>query len=66
MDVNSVKRPVVQPTAPAKRPEPQQQTQKRVEAQKSADTAPKAQEPKPKPVVNSQGQMTGRHLNVSA
>jgi hypothetical protein len=66
MDVNSVKRPSVQPTAPAKRPDPQQQAQKNVEAQKAAEAAPKPQEPKPKPVINTQGQMTGQRLNVTA
>ena len=66
MDVNSIKRPTVQPAAPAKRPDPQQQAQKNVEAQKNAETASKSQEPKPKPVMNTQGQMTGQRLNVTA
>ncbi|HNV59561.1 MAG TPA: hypothetical protein PKH72_07890 [Rhodoferax sp.] len=66
MDVNSVKRPVVQPAAPAKRPDPQQQAQKSEQAQKVADAATKTQESKPKPVMNSQGQMTGQRLNVTA
>jgi len=66
MDVNPIKRPTVQPAAPAKRPDPQQQAQKNVEAQKIAETASKSQEPKPKPVMNTQGQMTGQRLNVTA
>jgi hypothetical protein len=66
MDVNSVKQPAIQPATPGKRTEPQQQARKNVEGQKVADAAAKVEEPKPKPVMNSQGQMTGRHLNVSA
>ncbi len=66
MDVNSVKRPSVQPAPPAKRPDPQQQAQKNVEAQKAEQAASKPQEPKPKPVMNTQGQMTGQRLNVTA
>jgi hypothetical protein len=66
MDVNSVKRPVIQSTEPTKQPEAQRQARSSAEVQKAAADTPKTQEPKPKPMINSQGQMTGRHLNVSA
>jgi hypothetical protein len=65
MDVNSVNRPAVQ-AAPAPkrtaevRPEPEREN-KPQESQARSDVPPP-----PKPVVNAQGQLTGRTLNVTA
>jgi hypothetical protein len=62
MDVSSVKDRPVSPTQQPKRTE-----QAHSEAAKPrAAEAKKAPEAKPMPVVNSQGQTTGRHLNVTA
>jgi len=66
MSVSSVNKPAVQPSEAAKRPAAQRQSQEAVIKQRAAETPPKTQESKPKPVVNAQGQVTGRHLNVSA
>ncbi len=66
MSVSSVNKPAIQPTEAPKRPAAQNQTREAVNKQRVAETPPKAQESKPKPVVNAQGQVTGRHLNVSA
>ena len=63
MDVSSVSKPVVQPSPAPKPVAPEQQKQGNEVSQKTAEPV-RAQEPKP--VVNSQGQVTGRLLNVSA
>lgn len=63
MDVNSVSKPVVQPIPAPKKVSPEQQNQGNEAAKRSEEPVrPK----EPKPVVNSQGQVTGRLLNVSA
>jgi hypothetical protein len=68
MNINSVSKPAIQPTAPPKSQAAQHQTQRNPDAQKAVASAAhqKPAEPKPTPVLNSQGQVTGRHLNVSA
>jgi hypothetical protein len=65
MDVTTVKKPTVQPAQAAKRPEQVQRSQTSEVKPKEAER-PKAAEVKPKPVVNTQGQTTGRLLNVTA
>ncbi len=68
MNINSVSKPAIQPTAPPKSQAVQQQTQRNPDAQKAVASATqqKPAEPKQAPVLNGQGQVTGRHLNVSA
>ena len=63
MDVSSVKTPPVQPAQPPKRTEKAQQAQSQT-AQRQEAEAKKTSESKP--VVNTQGQTTGRLLNVTA
>lgn len=65
MDVNSVSKPAVHSTTAVKRPMTAQ-SEHRSENQQKVSEASRTPEPKPRPVVNSQGQVTGRHLNVSA
>ena len=67
MDISSVKTAPVQPAQAPKRTLDTQQTQKN-EAQPKTSEVKKAPEPEPKPapVVNTQGQTTGRLLNVTA
>lgn len=65
MDVKTVSKPAVQPAPTPKRP---------VDEAQSSERQPKPQENqqrqvapvKQSPVVNAQGQITGRHLNVTA
>lgn len=64
MQVNSARpAPAPQPVEPSRRAEEAKQA-------RSTEARAEAQEPKkaaePKPVVNTQGQQTGRVLNVSA
>jgi hypothetical protein len=69
MDVSSVYRQTVQPTSAPKRSDEAQQAQTRAARQDDADLkkAAEVQEAKPpKPVVNSQGQTTGRIVNTTA
>lgn len=63
MDVSTVNKPAVQTTPPPKRTEPVHK-----EATKPQQTEAKKAQPeaKPEPVVNTQGQRTGRLLNVTA
>ena len=65
MDVNSVNKPVVQPVPAQKRQTEARQASAEQNKPKMAETN-KVNEVKPKPVVNTQGQVTGRHLNVTA
>ena len=69
MDVSSVYRQTVQPIPATQRNEAAQQAQSRMVRQDDADQK-KAAEVKeaqpPKPVVNSQGQTTGRIVNTTA
>ncbi len=65
MEVNSVNKPAVQAPPPPKRaaearPDPERES-KPPEAE-----ARKEVQPPPKPVINAQGQVTGRTLNVTA
>ena len=64
MDVKSVSKPAVQSAPPPKHTEearkPPVRDSKPPEQQAVAKPTP------PKPVVNTQGQETGRHLNVTA
>lgn len=62
MDVSKAKPAQVQPAQVLKRAE---ESQPRREAQAKESAPKKAEEPK-RPVVNAQGQTTGRLLNVSA
>lgn len=65
MNVSSVKTPPVQPAQPPKRTEMAQKAQSS-EVKHSESEVKKAPESKPHPVVNTQGQTTGRLLNVTA
>ena len=65
MDISSVKTPPVQPTQPPKRSEEAQQAQNR-DAKTKEPEVKKLPEAKPVPVVNTQGQTTGRILNTTA
>jgi len=62
MDVSSVKNRPAQPTEQPKRT---QEGQNKA-AQPRAAEPHKTAEAKPMPVVNSQGQTTGRHVNLTA
>jgi hypothetical protein len=65
MEVKPANKPVAPPAPAPKRPVESQQAQER--QSKSQESArPKVDQPAPKPVINTQGQVTGRHLNVSA
>ena len=69
MDVSSVYRQTVQPTPAPQRADAAQQAQNRAARQDDADLkkATQVTESKPpKPVVNSQGQTTGRIVNTTA
>lgn len=65
MDVSTVKKPPIQAVAASKRMESAQH-------QHTQETRPKApevnstEEAKPRPVINTQGQVTGQRLNVTA
>ncbi len=65
MDVNSVNKPAVQAAPapkrpPEARPEPERENKPRESAARKEVQAPA------KPVINAQGQVTGRTLNVTA
>jgi hypothetical protein len=65
MDVNSVNKPAVQPS-----PAPKRSTEARPEPapenKPPQNEARKPEQAPPKPVINAQGQVTGRSLNVTA
>jgi hypothetical protein len=65
MDVSSIKTPALQTTQVAKRTEAAEQAQRNAVAEKEPEVK-KAPEPRPNPVINTQGQTTGRLLNVTA
>jgi hypothetical protein len=65
MDISSVKKPAVQPTSAPKRTAEAHQTPVRESKPHESETRKVAQVT-PKPIVNTQGQVTGRHLNVTA
>lgn len=65
MDVSKARPQQVQETQAAKRTQEVRETQQREVQAKAAETQ-KTEEPKPKPVVNTQGQTTGQLLNVTA
>jgi len=65
MDVSSVNKPAVQPARAPKRIVEAHQTPVRESKPHESETRKVAQAA-PKPVVNTQGQVTGRHLNVTA
>ncbi len=67
MDVNSVNKPVVQAAPAPKRPaQSQQNPPVREKKPEANEEVRKAEQPTAKPVINAQGHVTGRHLNVSA
>ena len=65
MDVSSVNKPVVKPTAAPKPLTESHQQPVRV-AKHAENESPKVAQTAAKPVINTQGQVTGRHLNVTA
>ena len=65
MDVNSVNKPTVQAAPPTKRVEAVRPEPEREKTTKANETNKEVQAP-PKPVINAQGQVTGRTLNVTA
>lgn len=66
MDVSSVNKPPVPPTQAVKRSEPPPEKEPNREAAKKPPEAQQSAQAAPRPVMNSQGHMTGRHLNVTA
>jgi hypothetical protein len=65
MEVSKTKVPSTQPTQALARTEENKSAQRR-ETQAKEEAPKKAAEPKRQPVVNAQGQTTGRLLNVTA
>ena len=65
MDISSVKKPAVQNAAPPKRTAENRQPPERDSKPNESETR-KVPQTAAKPVVNTQGQVTGRHLNVTA
>lgn len=65
MDVSSVKTPAIQSAPAPKRTEAVQKVSSE-EAKQQAPELKKASESRPPPVINTQGQTTGRLLNVTA
>lgn len=65
MDVSTVKKPPIQPVTQAKRTEPAQHPHTQ-ESRLKAPEVKKTGEARPYPVINTQGQVTGQRLNVTA
>lgn len=65
MDVSTVKKSTVQAVAPPKRTEPAQHAQTQ-EARPKATEGQTTEVAKPRPVINTQGHVTGQRLNVTA
>lgn len=66
MDVTKAQPQQVQQTQAPKRTDETRQTQQRELQAKANEEPAKAQEPKRQPTVNTQGQTTGRLLDVTA
>lgn len=68
MDISTVSKPAVQPApAPKRTAEAQKRPPERENKPLENESARKAaQAQQNRPVVNPQGQLTGRHLNVTA
>jgi len=66
MAVSPIKKPPVPLSEPAKAAKHVEPAAHPLLREAKATAAPKVQEAKPLPVVNTQGQTTGRLLNVSA
>lgn len=65
MEVNSVNKPAVQAAPPPKRAEQARPEPERENKPRATEASSEVQLP-PKPVINAQGQVTGRTLNVTA
>lgn len=65
MEVSNASRPPVEPVQAAKRAEPTAKVS-REETRPAPPESKKSTEVRPAPVVNTQGQTTGRVLNVTA
>lgn len=65
MDVSSVNKPAVQNAVPPKRTAENRQPQER-DSKPNENETRKVTHSEVKPVFNTQGQVTGRHLNVTA
>ncbi len=65
MDVKTVSKPAVQPVPTPKRSTDQTSSTER-QPKPLENQQRQAAPVKPNPVVNAQGQVTGRHLNVTA
>lgn len=65
MDVSTVKKPAVQAVSPPKRTETAQHAQT-LETRPKATEVKATEETKPRPVINTQGHVTGQRLNVTA
>lgn len=65
MDVKTVSKPAI-PSAPAPKRASEQSQAAAHENRPKTNEAHRANPAKPTPVVNTQGQVTGRHLNVTA
>ena len=66
MDVKSVNKPAVQPAPSPKRPVEAHPAPVRDNRPKENEAHKSASSQQSKPVVNTQGHLTGRHLNVTA
>lgn len=66
MDIKSVNKPAVQPASPPKRPTEARPAPVRENKPHENEARKATQAQQTKPVVNTQGQVTGRHLNVTA
>ena len=64
MDVNPVNKPAVQNAAAPKRTAENKQPER--DSKPRENESRKVPQTDAKPVVNTQGQVTGRHLNVTA
>lgn len=65
MDVKPANKPVTPPSLTPKRAAEPQNAQAR-QSKLQENTPPKVDNSARKPVINTQGHVTGRHLNVSA
>jgi hypothetical protein len=66
MEVSSPSRPAPSPPAQPRPPEKNRSQEYAAEQQKAAARAKQAENKKPQPVVNTQGQTTGRIVNAKA
>ena len=66
MEVNSVNKPAVQAAPPPKRTSETRPESERESKPRESEALKEVQQQPPKLVINAQGQVTGRTLNVTA